>query len=260
MLPTDPGIRIAIAQINMHWTIEENLDAIRKAMHRAHAEGARLCAFSELAVTGAHRRIVEFAKPELVEPAVDEIKRLSARLRMGTALGAPTFDRADLRYITHHLIDEHGEVSAAVPKRGLTDPEATFFARGSSRPSGVIQGLRSTAVICREVSDLDQVAQDIPKDSVDLIFVPGSLRQDPDKPKSDPPPYVYDIQALAVATGAYMVQTNWPNTLNRPEEGIDAGQSCLVSPQGALLFRLPKEASGIGVFNLGETSFAWHPQ
>jgi hypothetical protein len=53
-----------------------------------------------------------------------------------------------------------------------------------------------------------------------------------------------------------MVQTNWPNTLNRPEEGIDAGQSCLVSPQGALLFRLPKEASGIGVFNLGETSFA----
>jgi predicted amidohydrolase len=260
MISPAQGLRIAIAQIEMHWTLEENLDAIRKAMHRAHAEGASLCAFSELAVTGAHRRIVEFAKPELVGPAVDEVKRLSARLRMGTALGAPTFDRSGLRYITHHLINEDGEVAASVPKRGLTDPEATFFARGSSRPSGVVQGLRTTAVICREVTDHDQIGKDVPKGTVDLIFVPGSLRQDPDKPKSDPPPYVNDIQNIAVATGAYMVQTNWPNTLNRPEEGVDAGQSCVVSPSGALLFRLPKAASGIGVFNLGETSFAWHPQ
>jgi predicted amidohydrolase len=260
MPSTAPKIRIAIAQIGMHWTLEENLNSIRKAMHLAHDEGAGICAFSELALTGAHRRIGEFAKPELVEPAVGEIKKLSARLRLGTALGAPTFDSSGLKYITHHLINEQGVVSASVSKRGLTDPEATFFARGSSRPSGLVQGLRCTAVICREVADLAQVAADIPKGSTDLIFVPGSLRQDPDKPKSDPPPYVEDIRAIALATGAYMIQINWPNTLNRPEEGIDAGQSCVISPSGELVFRLPKEASGIGVFTLGEKSFTWHPQ
>ena len=244
----------------MHWTLDENLDAIRRAMRLAHAEGAAVCAFAELALTGCHRRIGDLAKPELVDPAVEEIRELSARLKMGTALGAPTFDSAGSKYITHHLIDEDGRMAASVSKRGLTDPEATFFARGSSRPVGVLRGLRCTAVICREVNDFDQVTEDVPRSSVDLIFVPGSLRQDPDKPLSDPPPYVDDIRALALATDSYMVQTNWPNALNRPEESVDAGRSCVVSPTGELLFRLPKEASGIGVFSLGEQSFTWHPQ
>jgi predicted amidohydrolase len=244
----------------MHWTLEENLDAIRCAMLLANAQGAAICAFSELAVTGCHRKIGDLAKPELVDPAVEEIRALSARLKMGAALGAPTFDSAGDKYITHHLIDEDGDITAAISKRGLTDAEATFFARGSTRPVGVVQGLKCTAVICREVGDFDQVTTDVPKGSADLIFVPGSLRQDPDLPLSDPPPYVEEIRALAIATGCYMVQTNWPNALNRPEEGVDAGRSCVISPAGELLFRLPKEASGVGVFNLGEPSFTWHPQ
>ena len=222
MPTTNRQTRVAIAQVRMHWTLEENLDAIRKAMLLANAEGAAICAFSELAVTGIHRKIGDLAKPELVGPAVEEIRELSARLKMGTALGAPTFDSAGYMYITHHLIDEGGRITAAISKRGLTDPEATFFARGSGRPVGVVQGLKCTAVICREVCDFDQVTEDIPKSSVDLIFVPGSLRQDPDKPPSDPPPYVDDIRALAVATGSYMVKTTWPDALNRPEEGVDA--------------------------------------
>jgi omega-amidase len=251
--------RFAIAQVSMHWTLEENLEAIKKAMRLASREGAAICAFSELAVTGFHRRIGELAKPELVNPAVDEIKELSAKLRIAAALEAPTFDNAGSKYITHHLINEDGCHVASISKRGLTDPEATFFARGSSRPVGVMQGLKCTAVICREVNDIDQVTRDVPKGAADVIFVPGALRQDPDKPPSDPPPYVNDIRALAVATGAHIIQTNWPNALNRPEESVDAGRSCVVSSDGELLFRLPKEASGVGIFNLGQRSFEWHP-
>ena len=244
----------------MHWTLEENLRQIRWAMALANAEEAAICAFSELALTGIHRRIGELAKVELVDPAVDEVRALCARLKIGAALGAPTFDSSGFRYITHHLIDEAGRITAAVSKRGLTDPEATFFARGSGRPVGLIQGLRCTAVICREICDFDQVTEDIPRGAVDLIFVPGALRQDPDKPRTDPPPYVDDMRALAIATGAYMVQTNWPNALNRPEENVDAGSSCVISPAGELLLRLPKQASGVGVFTLGERTFAWHPE
>ena len=259
MKTTARGTRIAIAQVRMHWSLEDNLAAIRSAMRLASAQGASVCAFSELAVTGCHRKIGALAKPELVDPAVDEIKRLSAELAMGVALGAPSFDSAGAKYITHHLIDERGGLAASISKRGLTDPEATFFARGSSRPIGVVQGLKCSAVICREISDFDQIIDDLPRGSVDLIFIPGALRQDPDKPPSDPPPYMDDIRALGFATAAYMVQTNWPNALNRPEESVDAGRSCVVSPSGELLLRLPKEASGVGVFNLGEASFDWHP-
>lgn len=256
-MANDAASRIAIAQVRMHWTIEENLREIRQAMLLASGQGAAICAFSELAVTGFHRQIVELAKPELVQPAVEEVRALSAELMLATAIGAPSFDGAGQRYITHHLIDERGCIAASVGKNGLTDPEATFFARGSGRPVGTLQGLKCSAVICREVGDLAEVSAQLPLGSADVIFVPGALRQDPDKPPSDPPPYVDDMRALALATGTWVVQTNWPNALNRPEESRDAGRSGVVSPEGELMFRLPKEASGLGVFTLGERTFEW---
>ena len=258
-LPTS-NTRTAIAQLRMHWTLEENLNAVRGAMHLSKQEGAAICAFSELAITGCHRQIASLAKPEVIAPAIESIRSLCAELNLAVAVGTPTFGHDGAKYITHLLIDGDGQIAASVSKRGLTDPEATFFARGTSRPIGRLKGLRCTAVICREIGDLNAVSQEVPHGSADLIFVPGSLRQDPDKPFSDPPPYVDDMRAIAVATGSYVVQTNWPNVLNRPEESIDAGRSGVVSPAGELLFRLPKEASGVGIFNLGDRSFAWHPQ
>ena len=61
-------------------------------------------------------------------------------------------------------------------------------------------------------------------------------------------------------TKTFVVQTNWPNALNRPEESVDGGGSTVAGPDGDLMFRLPAEASGLGVFNLGERQFEWHPQ
>lgn len=252
--------RVAIAQIAMHWTTAENMAAIASAMSFAKRHGAQVCGFSELAVTGFHREIAREARPEVVDPAVGELRARAGSLGLGIAVGAPTFAADGTRFNSHLLIDERGATSAVVPKRGLTDPEATFFARGSSRPVGVLQGLRCSAVICREVCDLDLVAAELPAGSVDLIFVPGALRQDPEKPRTDPPEYVRDIQRLAAATRAHVVQTNWPNALTRPEESVDGGGSCVASPDGELLFRLPGQASGIAVFALGARQFDWYPR
>jgi predicted amidohydrolase len=229
-------------------------------MGLAQSRGARICGFSELAITGFHRQIAREAKPEVVAPAIRGLQAHGARLSLGIAVGAPTFANDGARYISHLLIDEHGETVAVVPKRGLTDPEATFFTRGTSRPIGSMQGLRCSAVICREVEDHESVSAELPPGTVDLIFVPGALRQDPDKPRTDPPEYVRNIQRLAQATRAHVVQTNWPNALNRPEESVEGGGSTVASPEGEVLFRLPGHASGIGIFNLGERHFDWYPQ
>ena len=142
--------RIAIAQITMHWTTQENLTSIRWAMDLARLQGAQLCGFSELAVTGFHRHIAREATPELVVPAIETLKMHSARLSLGIAVGAPTFGADGEIFNSHLLVDENGETSAEVRKRGLTDPEATFFARGAARPIGTLHGLRCSAVICRE--------------------------------------------------------------------------------------------------------------
>lgn len=252
--------RIAIAQIGMQWTTRENVESMARALQVAHAEDAAICGFSELAVTGFHRQIAQEAIPEVVGPAIRQLQDHCAGLGIGAAVGAPTFGTNGERFISHLLIDERGAISASIPKRGLTDPEATFFERGTSRPIGTMQGLRCSAVICREVEDLEQVSQDLPHGSVDLIFVPGALRQDPEKPRTDPPAYVLNIQRLARATGAYVVQTNWPNALNRPEESVDGGESTVAAPDGQILFRLPRQASGVGIFTLGESGFDWRPQ
>jgi omega-amidase len=256
-MPSPP--RIAIAQIGMRWTVAENLAAIDQAMGRAHAEGATLCAFPELAVTGFHREIAREAQPERVDAAIRSIRDRAARLGLGVAVGAPTFGDDGARFNAHLLIDERGAVAAEVRKSGLTEPEATFFTRGTVRPVGQLQGLRCSAVICREVSDLDSVCAQLPPGSVDLIFVPGALRQDPAQPRTDPPAYVNDIRRLAAATRSHVVHTNWPNALNRPEESIDAGGSTVADPRGDVVLRLPMRASGIGVFCLGDRGFDWHP-
>lgn len=252
--------RIAIAQIAMHWSTQENMAAIVRAMTLASSHGAKLCGFSELAVTGFHRQIAREATPEQVLPAIRELQTHCARLSLGIAVGAPTFGDGAAKYNSHLLIDEQGNTRAIVSKRGLTEPEATFFARGSSRPVAKLQGMSCSAVICREVSDLDLVALELKPGTADIVFVPGALRQDPEKPRTDPPEYVRDIQRLAIATGSYMVQTNWPNALNRPEESVEGGESTVVAPSGEIMFRLPRQASGVGVFNLGERQFEWHPQ
>jgi omega-amidase len=252
--------RIAIAQISMRWSTAENVADIRRAMDLASLRGAKLCAFSELAVTGYHRHIAREAVPELVLPAVRELQAHCEKLSMGIAVGAPTFGSGTTKFNSHLLIDEHGEMRAIVCKQGLTEVEATFFQAGSSRPSASLNGVSCSAVICREVGDLSLVLEELKPGTVEVVFVPGALRQDPEKPRTDPPEYVRDIQRLASATRSYVVQTNWPNALNRPEESVEGGESTVASPEGEVMFRLPRQAAGVGVFNLGETQCEWHPE
>lgn len=252
--------RIAIAQIGMHWTTRENVESIRRALKVARAEGAAICAFSELAVTGFHRQIAREAVPDVVRPAIHQLQRSCAQLSIAAAVGAPTFSQAGERFISHLLIDESGEISATVPKQGLTQPEATFFSRGNARPVGTLAGLRCSAVICREVEDVEPVSRQLAFGAVDIIFVPGALRQDPEKPRTDPPEYVRNIQRLARETGAYVVQTNWPNALNRPEDSVDGGESTVAAPNGQVLFRLPRQQAGVGVFTLGDSQYEWHAE
>jgi hypothetical protein len=102
------------------------------------------------------------------------------------------------------------------------------------------------------------VTRQLSNRKVDVIFWPGQMRPDPDKPAQDPPEHVVQAQVLATATRSFIVQTNWPNALNRPEESGNTGHSACISPTGELLFRLPKQQFGIGVFVLGERSYTWH--
>jgi omega-amidase len=250
---------MVIAQIPMHWEMRDNVDSMKRALEVARNDGATLCAFPELAVTGFHRRIVDWAKPELSEPAVDELRAAAAAFGVSAAFGAPTYSPDGTRFNSHLFVGSDGSLVGRVSKIGLTAPEATFFAPGTDRPTLVFSGLNCSAVICREIEDSEQVLPQLQGKDVELIFWPGQMRPDPAKPVREPPEHVAQAQELARLTAAYVVQSNWPNALNRPEESENTGHSACIAPTGELLFRLPKEGYGIAVFNLGERVFRWHP-
>ncbi|MGL4574430.1 MAG: carbon-nitrogen hydrolase family protein [Burkholderiaceae bacterium] len=252
--------RIAIGQLRMYWTIEENMHAIMQAMTLAHARGAQICTFPELAVTGFHRQITALAHQELISPQIEKLQERCAQLNMALAIGAPTFADAGATLNSHFLIRETGEIAAIIHKNGLTAPEATFFQPGTDRPVAPLQGLRTTAVICREIEDAEHVCAQLPYGSVNLVLWPGQMRPDPAKPLTDPPAHIINAQQLARALGAYIVQANWPNALNRPEESEHTGASAVIAPSGVLMFRLPTQGEGVAVFSLGESTYEWHAQ
>ena len=243
----------------MRWTIEANMAGILDAIDLAKSSGATICAFPELAITGFHRQIVTLANDELIAPEIDKLQEICSRKSISIAVGAPTFTNDDDRFNSLLMINEFGEIASTVSKIGLTVAGATFFRPGEHRPISTLGGLRCTAVICREIEDLDQVRSQLSPGSVDVVLWPGQMRPDPDKPVTDPPEHVVQAQELAKSIGGYVIQANWPNALNRPEESKHTGRSAVIAPDGELLFRLPEHAPGVGVFAMGSRIFEWHP-
>ncbi len=56
-LPSAGALSVAIAQMRMHWTGEEHTRQIVALLAQAANEGAEVCAFPDLALTGFHRQI-----------------------------------------------------------------------------------------------------------------------------------------------------------------------------------------------------------
>lgn len=250
-----PLPRLSIAQMPMHWTCAENLAVILQMLTTAAREGAAICVFPELAVTGFHHQVTAEARPRLMNAALKKIRARCAAERIACAVGAPSFEGR--RPFNSHLhIDADGAVSATVSKIGLTPNEAKFFAPGTARPVSTLQGLACTSVICREVEDLDHLA--IAKGSTDLIFWPGYVGKLPDDPPDYEGKYLHLAEQLARRSGAWVVQCNWPQALNRPG-GANMGESAVIDPRGKLRFKLPSDHAGLATFTLGAKSYAWEP-
>lgn len=257
-MPT--SLRIAIAQPTMFWTGDENTASVLQGLAQAAASGAQLCVFPELAVTGFHRQIAAAAKPALVAGWLDSIRAACARHSIAAVVGAPTFGDDGCIYNSMLLIDQAGACAGIIEKKGLTDPEATFFTRGSARPVVALQGRRCTTVICREIEDLDDVCTQLQGSAPELIFWPGLMSPEKGKEHIEPPEHVQHAQELARRTGAFVIQANWPMTLNYPELSPTTGKSVVISPAGEIAFALPQAEVGLAVFTLGQTSYAWTPQ
>lgn len=250
-------IKVGIGQICMQWSGRANTKAMIWAITQAADSSAQLCVFPELAVTGFHRQIRAEATPGAVRDRLLEVQQTCARHSMAVVSGVPTFHADGRVFNSCVFINERGELAGVVDKIGLTPAEETFFARGSTRSCVELLGYRTTAVLCREIDDLEHLEAELPSLAPQIIFWPGMMRPAVDGSEST---HVQHAQQLARCTGAFIIQANWPNSLNYPEESAEAGHSVVLNPSGDELIRLPMAAAGVGVFDLGETTFEWHAQ
>ena len=90
-----------------------------------------------------------------------------------------------------------------------------------------------------------------------VLTGPSFIGQPPAEPAEID--YLLCAQRLAVDCDVHVIQCNWPNSLNKPEASY-LGESVTISPAGNVLFRLPRAASGIAVFELGASDYRWMPE
>ncbi len=249
--------RLALCQMRMHWTGDENTASIVAWMQRAADAGADIALFPELAVTGIHRRIAEAAQPALVAGWMEQVQAACQRHDIAASVGAPIFNDDGSICIAQHFLNRSGQVVGVIHKRGLTAPEATFFVPGSDRSTLRLLGHKWNAVICREFEDVEAIACEWQPDPPDIVLWPGLMRPDPAKPRTNSPAYFAQMQTFAKRCAFHVVMVNWPNALNRPEESAESGASVVISPAGKILLALPKARAGMAVFELGQTTFEW---
>jgi predicted amidohydrolase len=220
-----------------------------------------MCVFPELGLTGFHRKIASQATPAGMEAALCAVQAACAERSIAVAVGAPSFDTSGRIFNSHIHINALGEVAAISPKNGLTPSEATFFAAGITRPVSSMVGIDCASVLCREIEDLKSMAEQLPKGGADIIFWPSLVGRPPTSPPDpDEVTYLPSAQVLSVQSDAYLVQSNWPNSLNYPEEGTHAGESVVVAPTGEVLLTLPRAKAGVAIFDLGDRAFDWFPE
>jgi len=172
-------LRIAIVQPPMAWTTAENVERIVAVLGAAAAQGATLCVFPELALTGFHRRIRDQATPALVSGAIEQVRAACREHGVACALGAPTFAGDASVRNSYLVIDSAGQVVSTVSKNGLTPAELTFFEAGTDRSVHQFAGRACTTVLCREIDDLESIALQLREARAELIFWPSIVGSPP---------------------------------------------------------------------------------
>lgn len=263
MTKTQPNLRVAIAQQPMEWTTGRNVEHIVASLGMAAEQGAQLCLFPELALTGFHRQIREEARPEVVAPGLRRVQSACRQHRIAGMLGAPTFGGDGAVRNSYLFIDDEGALGPTVSKSGLTPAELTFFAPGTDRPVLRFADRACTTVMCREIEDADAIASQLAGDQIDLFFWPSIVGHPPGtiaEPEREVQDLGYRARAgqFARRFAAHLVQCNWPVALNTPEQRWQ-GESKAYAPDGEVLLTLPRDEAGVAVFNLGERNYLWMP-
>lgn len=249
--------RWAVVQSRMHWTLAGNLAETLGALEAAAAAGAEGCVCTELALTGFHRRMPAQLDALALGDAQDRLRAACARLGLAAVVGLPTVGEGGAVFNSHLYVDAAGRELGRVHKRGLTPSEASFFAPGGPRGWMRIGSLLATSVLCREMLDgaelLPELQAALPAgpDAARprVIFWPSYVGETDAGQTALCEAYRAGAAALARGLGAWVLQSNWPVSLNAPGQ-LGFGASVVIAPDGSRRATLPRDAAALSVVAL----------
>jgi len=241
----------------MHWTLAGNLAEVLAALEGAAATGADGCVCTELALTGFHRRLPELLDAAALADARAQVRAACARLGIAAAIGMPTLGPGGAVLNSHVFIDACGDEVVRVHKTGLTPSEATFFTAGGSRGWTVLGESLCTSVLCREMLDVEALLPvlraALPVDDARprLIFWPGYIAESDAEQAVLCEAYRVGAARLALALRAWVLQSNWAESLNAPGRG-GFGAGIVIAPDGEIVQMLPRDEAALAIVELDQ--------
>ncbi|MCP4807121.1 MAG: carbon-nitrogen hydrolase family protein [Proteobacteria bacterium] len=229
-------MKLATVQFPMHTTVDGNVAEIEDALVRLGEQlDVQAVLFPECALTGFHRGLPALCRGQVLLDARTKLQAVVDRTGVTALFGTPHLVGKGVRNTLAVLTPD--APPRFLPKIGLTESESRFFSPGHHRLVFDLHGLRATAVLCREVLDAPQL-------DCDLILWPSYIQWD-----GGPDDYIEGAKRLAQASGAHVVQSNWPSSLNEPHtRGM--GGSVHLGPDGALKARMARDKPDTLVIDL----------
>ena len=243
-------MKVAIAQMPMGWTAEENTRTILDHLAEARRLGADVAVFPECATTGFHRQVPGRTTAGVVRRAVAQIQDRCRALGLPAVVGTPWFPAEEEPPVWNAaaVIGAGGELLSVCPKVGLTQSEHGWFHPGTERPAFTLGSVRCAVLLCREVRDAEAARASLA--GVRVVFWPGAIAWN-DTALAHPESVVTREIAVACARrlDVHLVQCNWPGSLNDPaKRGM--GGSLVVSPAGEIVHECPADEPGVSVVTL----------
>jgi omega-amidase len=244
-------VRIAIAQLPMHPTPDENTRCVLDYLAQAKRLEADLVLFPECAITGYHRGVPGQISRRLVRGSLERIQAQCAALELPAIAGTPFFPTSEAAVVWNAAvaIDACGKIRAICAKAGLTESERRYFHPGDLRTVFTLGSFSCSVLLCREVRDAERLRDEL--GGVQLLFWPGVIAWGT---RGAHPENVITreiAQECARTLGAHLIQCNWASSLNQPVlRGM--GGSMVLSPAGAILFECPLDEAGISLVELPE--------
>lgn len=235
--------RVALSQQPMHWRVDDNLTEIEEALATASAYGAQLVLFPEMTLIGLHTKLRELLDRPKLEEALASVAATCRVHNVAAAVGAPLWLHEERPRNAMIVFDAEGQLVETSSKLRLMPPgEPIVFEAGTERPIFELNSAEFAIVICREILDRAELAEEVSR-RASVILWPGTMARGPMDPDS-PEDYTVHATQLAAQQHAWVLHSNWARHVDAP--GIpNTGKSMVITPDGVIALEAPEKAPGL---------------